>query len=361
MTSSAAPADLVGAYTENGPLRGMVEPSPFEGRFYTVSGGTHRSSATGRADVELDVVVERLEQVADGVAAVTLREPAGRALPAWGPGAHLDLILPDGRFTQYSLCGDPRDHYSYRLGVLRGDQSDSISRSVHALEAGTTIAMRGPRNHFALVPAPSYVFLAGGIGITPILPMVRRAEAAGIPWTLLYVGRTRSSMAFLDELAGFDERVVIWARDEQETRADVTALVRRAPSKALLYCCGPQSLIDAVEEVGQRWAPGRVRAERFATGPVAHDDDTAIEVRCDLSDVTLNVPPGTSILQAADAAGISTVSSCGKGICGTCETVVLEGTPDHRDAVLDDEERAEGDTMMTCVSRALGPRLVLDL
>lgn len=334
---------------------------PYEGRFYTVTGGTHRSSATGRSEVERDLVVDRLEQVADGVAAVTLREPAGRALPTWGPGAHVDLILPDGRTAQYSLCGDPAQRHSYRLGVLRGDRDESTSRSVHALAAGATVGVRGPRNHFALLPAPAYLFLAGGIGITPMLPMLRRAESAGIPWTLTYVGRTRSAMAFLDELAGFGDRVTVWARDEQDDRVDVSALVRRAPADAVVYCCGPQSLIDAVEEAGRCWAPGRVRVERFSVVPVDRADDTPIQVRCELSDLTLDVPPGTSILQAANAAGVSTVSSCGKGVCGTCETVVLDGTPDHRDSVLDEEDRAQGDTMMTCVSRALGPRLVLDM
>lgn len=333
----------------------------YEGRFYTVSGGTHRSLATGRTELEMGLVLDRLEEVADGVVAVTLRDPAGGVLPAWGPGAHLDLILPDGRFTQYSLCGDPGDRYSYRLGVLRGDRVESISHSINELGAGARVQVRGPRNHFAMLPAPAYLFLAGGIGITPMLPMLRRAESAGIEWTLLYIGRTRTSMAFLDEVAAFGDRVTRWARDEQEGRVDVGAVIRDAPPDALVYCCGPQSMIDAVEEGGQRWAPGRVRTERFSAAPIDRDDDIDIQVRCDLSDVTLQVPAGTSILQAATAAGIATVSSCGKGICGTCETVVLEGTPDHRDSVLDEEDRAEGDTMMTCVSRAVGPRLVLDL
>lgn len=337
------------------------QSSPYEGRFYTVTGGTHSRSTTARSDTRLDLVVDRVEQVADGVAAVTLREHAGRALPTWGPGAHVDLVLSDGRMTQYSLSGDAGDRYRYRLGVLRRDDTRSISHSVHRLRMGMKVQVRGPRNHFALVPAPAYLFVAGGIGITPMLPMLRHTESAGIPWKLVYVGRSRSSMAFLDELAAFGERVTVWARDERENRIDVSVLVRQAPADAFIYCCGPQSLIDTVEEAARQWAPRRLRTERFSAVIIDGSDDNAIQVRCELSDLTLEVPPGKSILQAADAVGIPTVSSCGKGICGTCETVVLEGSPDHRDSVLDQDDRTEGDTMMICVSRSLGPRLVLDL
>ncbi|MEX0914009.1 MAG: PDR/VanB family oxidoreductase [Demequina sp.] len=335
--------------------------TPYVGKFYTVAGGVSGSSPAGRAEPDIDLVVDSVEPVADKVVAITLRSPAGAGLPAWAPGAHMDLVLPDGRFTQYSLCGDPDDRHAYRIGVLRSDHADGVSHAVHDLRAGARVQGRGPRNHFALAPAKSYVFVAGGIGITPLLPMLRRAESAGIAWTLAYAGRTQSALAFRDELAQYGDRVTVWTRDERDDRLDVSALVRDAPDDALIYCCGPESLMAAAEAAGQRWAPRRVRTERFAAVPLDRSDDAPIKVRCELSDLSLEVPAGTSILEAANQAGIATVSSCGKGICGTCETVVLDGRPDHRDSVLDEDDKEEGDTMMICVSRAHGPRLVLDL
>jgi len=335
--------------------------APYAGRFYTVVGGTHRSAATWRGESEVDVVLARVESVAQDVAALTWRRTSGRTLPPWTPGAHIDLVLPDGRSTQYSLCGDPTDPTCYRIGVLRRDGIHSVSRAVHELRPGARLTIRGPRNHFALVPAPSYVFIAGGIGITPLLPMMRSVDRSGVRWRALYAGRTRSGMAFLPEVAGYGDRVEVWVDDERGTMVDLAALVRDAPSDAAIYCCGPTPMIDAVEELGARFASRRVVTERFSAVPVDRDDDSRFQVRCALSDVTVDVPPGASILQAVGAAGVTTVSSCGKGVCGTCETAVLEGAPDHRDVVLDEDEKADGDTMMICVSRSLTPRLVLDL
>ncbi|AKZ55900.1 Phenoxybenzoate dioxygenase subunit beta [Streptomyces ambofaciens ATCC 23877] len=307
---------------------------------------------------ELDLLVHRTTWEADGVLSVELVHPDGKPLPAWTPGAHLDLHV-GGHVRQYSLCGDPEETGVYRLGILNEPASRGGSRHVHTkVRPGQTVRVAGPRNHFALEPAASYVFLAGGIGITPILAMARRAERDGVPYRLVHGGRTRASMAFGGELAALGGEVTLVPQDEQG-HIDVPGVLADLPADALVYCCGPEPLLKAVEEAAPQ---GRLRTERFAAPVVAReDDDSAFEVECRTSGVTLNVAPGTSILEAAENAGLDVASSCRDGICGSCETRVLAGTPDHRDFLLSDAERATGETMMICVSRCASDRLVLNL
>ncbi|CAM5367597.1 PDR/VanB family oxidoreductase [Streptomyces chartreusis] len=307
---------------------------------------------------ELDLLVRRMTWEADGVLSVELASPDGKPLPAWTPGAHLDLHV-GGFVRQYSLCGDPADPTAYRLGVLNEPSSRGGSRHVHTkLRPGQTVHAVGPRNHFVLEPAASYVFLAGGIGITPILAMARRAERDGVPYRLIHGGRSRASMAFGAELSALDGDVTLVPQDEQG-HPDLAAALRDLPADALVYCCGPEPLLKAVEEV---CPTAQLRIERFAAPVVERDgDDTAFEVECRRSGVTLNVDAGTSVLEAAENAGLAVASSCRDGICGSCETRVLAGTPDHRDFLLSEAERATGETMMLCVSRCASDRLVLDL
>ncbi|MGW6956722.1 PDR/VanB family oxidoreductase [Streptomyces chartreusis] len=307
---------------------------------------------------ELDLLVRRMTWEADGVLSVELARPDGKPLPAWTPGAHLDLHV-GGFVRQYSLCGDPADPTAYRLGVLNEPSSRGGSRHVHTkLRPGQTVHAVGPRNHFVLEPAASYVFLAGGIGITPILAMARRAERDGVPYRLIHGGRSRASMAFGAELSALDGDVTLVPQDEQG-HPDLAAALRDLPADALVYCCGPEPLLKAVEEV---CPTAQLRVERFAAPVVERDgDDTAFEVECRRSGVTLNVDAGTSVLEAAENAGLAVASSCRDGICGSCETRVLTGTPDHRDFLLSEAERATGETMMLCVSRCASDRLVLDL
>ncbi|MFJ1875964.1 PDR/VanB family oxidoreductase [Streptomyces chartreusis] len=307
---------------------------------------------------ELDLLVRRMTWEADGVLSVELASPDGKPLPAWTPGAHLDLHV-GGFVRQYSLCGDPADPTAYRLGVLNEPSSRGGSRHVHTkLRPGQTVHAVGPRNHFVLEPAASYVFLAGGIGITPILAMARRAERDGVPYRLIHGGRSRASMAFGAELSALDGDVTLVPQDEQG-HPDLAAALRDLPADALVYCCGPEPLLKAVEEV---CPTAQLRVERFAAPVVERDgDDTAFEVECRRSGVTLNVDAGTSVLEAAENAGLAVASSCRDGICGSCETRVLTGTPDHRDFLLSEAERATGETMMLCVSRCASDRLVLDL
>ncbi|MBW0093128.1 oxidoreductase [Pseudonocardia sp. KRD-184] len=301
----------------------------------------------------IELVVDDRSEVADGVVALRLRDPSGAELPAWEPGAHVDLVLKDDLVRQYSLCGDPADRTSWRVAVLREPDGRGGSSFVHdTLRAGDTVRVDGPRNHFALEPAQRYVFVAGGIGITPILPMLDAATAAGAQWRLLYGGRTAASMAFADDLrAAHGDRVELRPQDEHGL-LDLDGLDAEG---TLVYCCGPPPLLAAVEA---RCAQARV--ERFAAvavdGPVG-----AFEVELASSGTTLAVPADRSVLEVLEDAGVGILSSCREGTCGTCETGVLSGEVDHRDALLTADERAAHDTMFVCVSRAACARLVLDL
>jgi ferredoxin-NADP reductase len=319
-------------------------------------------SARTSSDFEADVVVVQRRDEADGVVGVELSLPCGSPLPDWTPGAHIDVELPGGLTRQYSLCGDPADTTRWRLGVLRETEGRGGSRWLaEELTAGTTLRVRGPRNNFPLQPAARYVFVAGGIGITPLLPMIRAAEAAGADWALHYGGRTRASMAFLGELSAYGQRVRVCPQDETGL-LDLDAALGAPTADTLVYCCGPAGLLDAVTDRCRDWQPGALHVERFTAAPVVSDGaETEFEVVCARSDVIVTVPPGLTVLQAVENAGIGVLSSCTEGICGTCETTVLEGEPDHRDSLLSDDEKAAGDTMMICVSRCRSARLVLDL
>jgi ferredoxin-NADP reductase len=309
---------------------------------------------TEESGVETEVVVRDKADLAEGVVGLTLGAADGGVLPSWRPGAHVDLVMPDGLVRQYSLCGDPADERTWRLGVLKEGPGSTF---VHErLNVGDRLVTRGPRNHFALEDAPGYLFLAGGIGITPILPMVAAADAAGADWRLVYGGRRRAAMAFLDDLGRYGERVEVRPQDEYGL-PDLDAVLSDLKEDTLVYCCGPEPMLAAVEE---RCVRGELRTERFAPKPVSGPDE-AFEVELALSGRTLKVEAGRSILETVEEAGVAVLSSCREGTCGTCETPVLDGEPDHRDSVLTDDERADGGFMMICVSRARGTRLVLEL
>lgn len=311
----------------------------------------------------LDLRVRRMTWEADGVLSLELQSPDGGDLPPWSPGAHLDLQLPGVITRQYSLCGDPDDRTRWRIGVLREPQSRGGSQAVHeSVRPGDVVTVVGPRNNFQLVDAPSYVFIAGGIGITPILPMVAAAEAAGASWSLLYGGRTSASMAFVDELDGYRDRVSIRPQDSHGL-LDLASVLRTPQEDTAVYCCGPEPLIEAVEEACGTWAKGALHVERFAARPRAAadpDEEQPFELVLCRSGLTMTVQPGQSVLQAMEAKGVDHPNSCREGICGTCETAVLAGVPEHRDSLLDDDEKAANDTMMVCVGRALSETLELD-
>jgi ferredoxin-NADP reductase/ferredoxin len=388
-------------------------------------------------------------RLADDVVALTLEPADGGPAPAWDAGAHVDLHLPCGLIRQYSLCGDPGQQDRWQVAVFREPAGRGGSDFVHdALEPGTELSVTGPRNHFKLAAADRYLFIAGGIGITPILPMVREASAHGRPWRLVYGGRRRASMAFLGELAAWSDQVTVCPQDECGL-LDLDSLLGEPEPGTAVYCCGPEPLLRAVEERCAAWPPGTLHVERFradganpparfradganppaggqgkdaganppaggqgkdaggqgkdaggqgkdaganppaggkgkdaggqgkdaggqgkdaggqgaaggqeASGPPR---DGAFEVELAASGRVVQVPSGVSILAALREAGLDVLSSCEEGTCGTCETGVLDGIPDHRDCVLEPAERDANDLMMICVSRSKTPRLVLEL
>lgn len=301
----------------------------------------------------MHLIVHERRDESDGVVSLTLRHPDGAALPSWTPGAHVDLVLDDGLVRQYSLSSDPRDHHAWRLGILREQAGRGGSEyACTKLDAGDTVEVSGPRNHFELEPAGSYLFVAGGIGITPILAMIAHAETVGASWTLLYGGRTRAAMAFRDELAGFGDRVTLAPQDEVGLLPLADLLAEPRPG-TLVYGCGPEPMLAALAREVGRWPARSLHVERFAPKAVGTDGhDEAFEVEFARSRVTALVPPGRSILEVADEAGVPTSFSCTEGTCGTCETPVLAGRVEHRDFVLDDDEREENTCLMICVSRA---------
>ena len=294
-----------------------------------------------------------LETIAERVVQLRLEGPA---LPRWEPGAHLDLVLPSGLVRQYSLCGDPADTSSYTLATRLVADGRGGSREVHErLAEGMELEVRGPRNRFPLLAAPSYVFVAGGIGITPILPMLR-ALPDGTEWRLLYGGRTRASMPYLEqvrELAG--DRLTLVAEDE-DGRPDLDALFAGLPEGTAVYCCGPEGLMAAVEARVPEGAT--LHLERFAARASAAGD-AGFELELRRSGRTLTVPAGSSVLAAVRSELPDTAYSCEQGFCGTCQQGFVEGEVDHRDELLTDAERA--DSMLICVSRATSDRLVLDM
>ena len=308
----------------------------------------------------MDLMIKQMRHESQDVLSLVLVDPDGSALPAWRPGAHIDLDL-DGNLRQYSLCGDPADQYSYRIGVHRAVESRGGSAYLHdVLRPGHLVTVTGPRNHFELDESPAYLFIAGGIGITPILPMIACAEEQGSCWRLVYGGRSLSTMAFLDQLSAYGDHVQLVPQDH-EGLIDLESLLGKLLEDTLVYACGPEPLLVAAEERCSSWPSRSLHVERFAAKVQDVGDDSAFEVVCLASDQTVKVLPGVSIVDALEEVDIWIPSACREGICGTCETAVIEGTPDHRDSLLTDEERASGKCMMTCVSRSLSSRLVLDI
>ncbi len=315
-------------------------------------------------EVELDLRVCRRETAAEGVVALGLADPDGADLPEWTPGAHIDLVMGDGLTRQYSLCGSTSNRSAWEIGVLLDPDSRGGSRFVHdELQEGATIRVRGPRNAFGLVHAPRYQFIAGGIGITPMLPMIEAAEARDADWHLLYGGRERASMAFLDRLERYGDRVAVSPRSEREGRLELDSVLATSAPETLVYCCGPEGLLDAVEEACRSWPAESLHVERFSPKVEEPSPDAlaTFEVECQRSGVTVTVTAGQSIYEVVEEAGVDVLGSCMEGVCGTCECDVIEGEPDHRDSVLTEAERSRGDTIMICVSRSRSERLVLDV
>jgi ferredoxin-NADP reductase len=328
----------------------------------TTPARTDANAPSVTAPSSLQVRVRAMRWEASGVLSLELSAVDGALLPPFEPGAHVDLRLPDGTLRQYSLCGDPSDRSHYRLGV-RAIGGGLSSTFVHRkLRAGEFVTVSAPRNNFPLEDAERYIFVAGGIGVTPLIPMMRQASARGRPWTLLYCNKRDSDAPFLDEIRALGGAISLHS-SEAGTRLDVKAQLSAVHTGAMIYCCGPEGLMTAVEEATTAWPQDAVRFEWFAPRSQATEGASgSFEVVCNVSGLTLTVPEDRTVLDVLNDAGIEVPCSCQQGICGTCETRVVSGEVDHRDSILSSAERAANETMMTCVSRAkAGSRLVLDI
>lgn len=310
----------------------------------------------------LTLRVTSVTVVADEVIEVSFAHPEGNPLPTWEPGAHIEVPLPSGLSRQYSLCGDTGDRSKYTIAVLREENGRGGSKELHeAAQAGVELSIRLPNNNFHLIEANSYVFIGGGIGITPLIPMIEQARKAGATWSLVYGGRRASSMAYRDKLTSFGRQVDLWI-EEERGYPDLPTILAQAPAGALVYTCGPSPMIDAVaHEFAAHGHLEGLHFERFsASGPVDTSGDS-FEVELRRTGVTFTVPEGVNILEEVRNVLPDQPFSCEEGYCGECETRVLEGEPDHRDDYLTPDEQETSDVMMICVSRCKGRKLVLDL
>lgn len=308
--------------------------------------------------------VHRLEWAAQDILTVDLRDPAGCALPAFMPGAHVDLRLPNGMSRSYSLANDCLERHRYVLGVALDAATRGGSRWIHRdLRVGHILDVGAPRNHFPLVEeAPHSVLIAGGIGVTPMLAMAKRLGALRCPFEFHYAVREHDRAAFLDELRAARPDMHLHVDAEAGGPLDIAGIVARAPPGAHFYCCGPGPMLAAYEKACAALPPDRVHLEYFqAKAPDLGLASSAFEVELSPSGRRFEIPEGRSILEVLQAAGVRAPHSCQEGICGECETKVILGEPDHRDSVLTAAEKQANRTMMICVSRAKSARLVLEL
>ena len=313
------------------------------------------------------LVVQALERAADDVLKIRLAAPDGRALPRWSAGSHIDVECGNsGISRQYSLCGNPDDLSVFEIAVLREAQSRGGSAWIHGgLRLGDRVKVRGPRNHFRLdETCRKATFIAGGIGVTPISAMARRAKALGIDYVIHYCGRSRTAMALLDELAALHgARLQAHVRDEGQ-RADFAQILGTPDGDTQIYACGPARMIDALQACCAHWPEDSLRVEHFSSTLGALDPDREQPFTVELKDsgLTLDVPATQTLLQALRCANIDVQSDCEEGLCGSCEVRVLAGDVDHRDVVLTRAERDANDRMMSCCSRAMrGSKIVLAL
>jgi phthalate 4,5-dioxygenase reductase subunit len=306
--------------------------------------------------------VTRAEAIADGVRLFELRHPGGADLPEFTAGAHIAVRVPNGLIRKYSLCNDPDERDRYCIAVKREANQGSGSTSlIDGAKAGDILPVSVPRNNFPLAKSPAgYTFIAGGIGITPIMSMIRHLSKTGTtPFKLYYCTRSPAATAFREELTAppLKSKVVIHHDGGEPDRAlDLWPILERP--KGHVYCCGPRPMMQAVRDYTGHWSPSAVHFEAF-TEPVRNaPDDRPFKVRLAKSGGIVDVPVGTTILEALRAHGLDVPSSCESGTCGTCRTRLIAGEADHRDLVLSEHEHA--DTIMVCVSRARSNEIEID-
>ena len=298
---------------------------------------------------------------ANGIRLFELRAPGGGKLPEFTAGSHLLLRVPNGMLRKYSLCNDPAERDRYVIAVLREPNGRGGSVSfVDQVKDGDEVMTASPRNDFPLVASPAgHTFVAGGIGITPIMSMIRHLKSTGGKFKLYYCTRSKDVTAFRDELSApeFRGQVVIHHDGGNLDKALDLWPALQLP-KGHLYCCGPRGLMDSVRDMAGHWTATAVHFEAFSEAEAHKKTDTAFQVELRQSGTVVDVPADKTILESIRAAGHNAPSSCESGTCGTCKTGLIEGEADHRDLVLLDNERAGH--IMICVSRAKTPRLVID-
>jgi vanillate O-demethylase ferredoxin subunit len=316
----------------------------------------------------LQVLVSRKAIVADGICSFEFRSTTGELLPTFTAGAHVDVHLPSGVVRQYSLCNAPQERHRYLIGVLRDPLSRGGSRAMHEqVVQGQTLQISEPRNLFPLaVDGKRHLLIAGGIGITPMMAMAYELERQGADFELHYCFRSRDRAAFLDSLehASFASRVTL--HDDSSvapSKFDASALLQSPEPGWHIYVCGPGGFMDYIltTTAVAGWPEDQVHREFFAAAPVDHEADQPFEVELAHSGKVFQVPAHRSVFEVLDEAGIEIETSCEQGICGSCITRVLQGTPDHRDHFMTDAEHARNDQFTPCCSRAKTPRLVLEL
>lgn len=326
---------------------------------------TAQGDEAAKGTLALRVAAVRAE--ARDVLRVELRARGSGLLPPFEPGAHLTLHLPGGLQRQYSLANDWRERDRYVLGVGRAADSRGGSAFVHeVLRAGADISASAPVNNFALVDAQRYLFVAGGIGITPLMAMTRWCEAHGKPWSLVYAARSRVRMGFYEELQAHGTKVRFHCDDEAGGPLVVAPMLAGVQAGTHVYCCGPAPLMQAVQRDGSHLGPQALHFEWFTapahpTGQAAAPAAGGFWVDLERSGTSLHVPPQRSILEVLEENGHEVPNSCREGLCGTCETAVLGGEPEHLDYVYPPASRPQLRAMLVCVSRARSQRLVLDL
>lgn len=309
--------------------------------------------------------VERISYEAENINSYELVRPEGGDLAPFSAGSHIDLHLKNGMIRSYSLVNDQSERHRYVIAVNKDASGRGGSSFVHdTIKAGDIVAVSAPRNNFALREDAEYsLLIAGGIGITPLMSMIRRLEALARPWKLSYAARTRPAAAFLGELGAIRQNAELNLHfdDEHAGRPlDLASIVASAPAHAHLYCCGPVPMLDAFERATAGRPPGHVHVEYFQARQ-APSVEGGFEIRLARSNRTITVEPGKTILDAVLDAGVMANYSCSEGVCGTCETRLIEGIPDHRDLFLSAEEKAANKTIMICCSGSKSGTLVLDL
>lgn len=324
----------------------------------------HGMTSASPTDTMVPLRIARVHDEAEGIRSFELVAPDGSELPAFTPGSHVKVQVPNGMLRKYSLCNDAAERHRYVITVKRdaAGKGGSVSLVDEAREGGT-LPTSAPDNAFPLVDkAKAYLFIAGGIGITPILSMIRSfGELAPAPWKLCYLTRSPETTAYLQELSdpGLRTRVKIHHDHGDPAKAFDLWPVLERPNTAHIYCCGPRPLMEAVRDMSGHWSPANVHFESFNEGGETRADDQPFEVRLARTGLTVQVPVGQSILASLRAQGCTVAASCESGTCGTCRTTLLDGEADHRDMVLLPEEQAG--QIMICVSRAKSRELVLDL